>query len=270
MKKKMIQSIFLLVILLNVSVCAQAQGSKIAREMKEYIDAGIKIKPKTSYSPTVITSSESDPPMSIGGQIVDDANSVIYKAFSLHPEWKNSLVVADWTGSMYPYVGQVMRWHKVNIGKKLLKYLVLFNDGNDKLRESEFKPIGSTGGIYHADPNDMDDFLKKVEIAVNNGSGGDAEENDIEAILEGIETYSDIDYVILIADNSPVRDIELLRKINKPVHVILCDNGWVIDYIKIAYKTGGSITTMQDELDFSNKNIIDPKNIILEGIKYKL
>ncbi|MDQ3072569.1 MAG: hypothetical protein M3Q97_04815, partial [Bacteroidota bacterium] len=183
--------------------------------------------------------------MSIGGQVVNDSVSAVFKAFEDHPEWKNVLIVADWTGSMYPYLGQVMRWHRLNIDKQVIKHIVLFNDGDGNLRSPDSqKIVGRTGGIYHADPLNMADFLEKVKIAVDNGSGDESEENDLEAITEGIRTYDDIDCVVLIADNSEVRDMALLSMINKPVHVVIYDGGYVADYVKIAYQTGGSITTI--------------------------
>ena len=253
-----------------------AQGREVARELKEYIECDesfgaddietVKIIPKVDTTGKIVKKT----PKTIGGQAVDEVNSVIYKAFRMHPEWENMVVVADWTGSMYTYVGQIMRWHKINMEKKLLKHLVLFNDGDDVKRDGKTKKVGKTGGIYYADPNDMDDFLKKVEVAVDNGDGGDAEENDVEAIIAAFDKYKKANEVILIADNSAVRDIELVKKINKPVHVLLCNGGWVMDYIKLAYETGGTITTFQDDIDFSDKSQIDPQNIVLNGIKYKI
>lgn len=50
-----------------------------------------------------------------------------------------------------------------------------------------------------------------------------AAENDLEALLEAKKYMDDNWELILIADNySPVRDIELLEKLDIPVHVILC------------------------------------------------
>ncbi len=263
-----------------------AQGAKVAREMREYINATEDYKMEVieekvydvetdSYMamPSVKIVPKDDKkeykPREIGGQKVNDANSVIYKAFHQHPEWKNVSIVADWTGSMYAYVGQIMRWHKLNMDRKLVKHMVLFNDGNDNKRQSSRKIVGSTGGIYYADPHDLDDLLAKVEQAVDNGDGGDAEENDLEAVLAAIDRYNTKE-VVLIADNTSVRDMELLSGVNKPVHVILCNGGWVQDYIEIAYRTGGSITTINDELDFSDKRGMDPNNIVFNGLRYKI
>jgi len=273
MKTKLIIAAMFLMFFIGKTSNIFSQGEVISKELRDYIDAesssmpsGVKIVPGDT--------SKAEPPKaktySIGGQIIDDANSVIYKAFSLNPDWTEMTVVADWTGSMYTYGGQIMKWHKNNIDKKLLKNLVLFNDGDDKQRQGKFKEIGKTGGIYYVNPSDMDEFLNTVEIAIDNGDGGDAEENDMEAIISAIDKYSDVEEIVLIADNTAIRDISLLDKVTVPVHVILCNGGWVYDYVKLAYTTGGSIITLTDNLDFSDKSKIDKSNIILNGVKYNI
>lgn len=83
------------------------------------------------------------------------------------------------------------------------------------------------------------------------GNGGDSPENDLEAVLTGIQYLTDFEDILLIADNkSPVRDIELLEKINRPVHVLLCDVRGTIhpDYIKIARETGGTLHTLKEDI----------------------
>ncbi len=271
-------TMMLVAIFILLSFSAYGQGKEVARELRKFIEApveedvssdfinpNVKIRPKTDS-----TSKSSKKIYSIGGQQVDEMNSVIYKAFKMHPEWKQVVAITDWTGSMYTYLGQVMRLHKRNIEKKLLAHIVMLKDGDDNIRKNKKKEIGKTGGIYYANPNDMQDFLKQVEIAVDNGEGGDAEENDLEAVLAAQLKYPDTKYFILIADNTEIRDIELLNKIKKPVHVILCNGGWVIDYVKVAYHTGGTITTIKDDVDFSDKSKIDAQNIMLNGLKYKI
>ena len=59
--------------------------------------------------------------------------------------------------------------------------------------------------------------------------------------------------IVLIADNNaPPRDMALLSKIKKPVHVILCGTevGDIeLAYLQIARKTGGSLHTMEESLN---------------------
>ena len=261
MKILKLQILLTSIIMLSYTT-ANAQGAEIARDLKSYIFADHESEGEGSSS--------GKKTHTIGGQEVDEVNSVVYKAFKMHPEWKNMTVVLDWTGSMYTYAGHIMRWHKINVDKKLLKNMVLFNDGDDNLRRNKKKEIGKTGGIYYADPNDLDDFLGKVEIAVDNGGGGDAEENDLEAIIAAVTKYDNANDIVLMADNSAIRDISLLYKIDRPVHVILCNGGYVYDYVKLAYETGGTIVTPNDDLDFTDKSKTNPDNIILNGVKYKI
>lgn len=266
MKTTLLFKFILPLVFIFITLEVFPQGAEIARELDEYINS----EDDFGFKPIKKGHKKTSKKHYIGGQQVEETNSVIYKAFEMHPEWKKTTVVADWTGSMYQYVGQIMRWHKQNIHKKLLQNLVLFNDGDDNLRNGAEKIIGNTGGIYYADPNDMDDFLKKVEVAVDNGGGGDSEENDVEAIIAAQKKYPKTDEIVLIADNTSIRDIELVNQIKRPVHVLLCNSGWVYDYVKLAYETGGSITTPTDDLDFSNKNEVDSQNIILDGVKYRI
>ena len=43
-----------------------------------------------------------------------------------HPEWNNMLVVADLTGSMSPYVGQLLLWLKLKTTTHPAKYFSVF------------------------------------------------------------------------------------------------------------------------------------------------
>ncbi len=56
---------------------------------------------------------------------------------------------------------------------------------------------------------------------------------------------------MLVADDSPVRDMALLKRIKKPIHVIFCGTvkGINSEYLKIAYQTKGSIHTANSDLD---------------------
>lgn len=171
---------------------------------------------------------------------------------TLNNYYKNStgnfIVVEDVTGSMYPYIAQTMMWRRMNIGR-FEKYL-FFNDGDSKY-ESEKMP-GETGGLYYIQSNEVKDVENKAYEARMNGGGGDIPENNIEAILSAIDRCPECDTVLMIADNlAPVKDLELLDEVSKPVNIILCgpDNYIQISYVKIAQSTGGVIHTMNRTLD---------------------
>ena len=179
-------------------------------------------------------------------------DSVVFNSFERN-DWKNVLVVNDWTGSMYEYGAQAVLWHRMNFKLRRVKHFVFFNDGDDTPNDG--KLIGYTGGIYPVSAEQMQPIFDTMLEVMFNGYGGDDEENDLEAILYGLKHYADENFkeVILVADNkSGVRDMRLLKKINRPVRVLLCGVGFGVpihpDYLQIARRTGGSVHTMADDL----------------------
>ena len=180
-------------------------------------------------------------------------DSTVIKVLDRHPQWKNMLVVTDWTGSMYKHGAQLALWHKRLLLREpdRVKHFVFFNDGNRK--KSWQKTAGKTGGVYRAKSNDLEEIVETMEYVMRKGNGGDPPENDLEALLTGIQYLTDWDELILIADNkSEVRDIELLGKIDRPVRVILCDVKGKVHphYQSIAEKTGGSLHTLRKDVKF--------------------
>lgn len=163
--------------------------------------------------------------------------------------FRNLLVVADVTSSMSPYNAQVIQWVSKQINKNNLKAMVCFNDGDGKRQEE--KIIGNTGGIYGAVYENPTQIGELFENAMRKGRGGDLQENDCEALIKAIEMFSDYDEIILVADSwAPVRDIELVHKIKKPVKVLVCGNelGPHPDYVTIALYTNGSLHFSDDDV----------------------
>ncbi|UTW63982.1 hypothetical protein KFE98_07530 [bacterium SCSIO 12741] len=197
-------------------------------------------------------------------------DSTIFKIMGRHPEWKDMLITADLTGSMYPYVAQILTWLQLNSNDDRVKSFVFFNDGN--WTPDREKVIGSTGGIYQGNFSSYPDVKALAQETMRNGGGGDGPENNIEALIEGMKGQEYYQEVVLIADSwAPVKDIRLLNQIKSPVRVVIC-GGWGSvhpDYLKIARETGGSIHTMEEDL----KNLIelnDGETIELGGFTYKL
>jgi hypothetical protein len=174
---------------------------------------------------------------------------------------KKLLVVMDWTSSMYIHGAQVLRWNQQHLAQNRLKYLVLFNDGDDFLRKNVRKPLGEAGGIYFTQPQNLDEVIQTMQNVIQNGDGGDIPENACEALLKAIQKYPDADQVILIADAlADIRDLALADKITKPVHVILCGSRKRYpspDYLTLVWKTGGTIANMEAELTFNGNK--DPR-----------
>lgn len=177
-------------------------------------------------------------------------DSFVWRTLAEHPSWKNSLVVMDMTGSMYQYSPQVLLWHLKNAGTSGIKYLCYFNDG-DKKQEKD-KVIGATGGIYFIEAAKAEKASRMLYTAMRAGYGGETlDENDCEAIIEAEKHFEGFDELILVADNTPIRDYELLSKIKHPVRVILagCEWGINVEYINMAYRTGGSVYTISDDIN---------------------
>lgn len=181
-------------------------------------------------------------------------DSTVIKVIERHPEWKDMLVVVDWTGSMYQYGAQLVLWHKKSLmhNQNRTQHLVFFNDGNAKKRDQ--KIIGKTGGIYLTMAENVEKVVLTMEKVMLKGDGGDPEENDLEALLKATRQLEGYQDVILIADNkSDVRDLQLLMKLDRPVHIILCgieeDNYINTDYVKIAFHSGGSLHTIDEDLE---------------------
>jgi hypothetical protein len=177
-------------------------------------------------------------------------DSTIFKVFERNKNWKNMAVVADMTGSMAPYTAQLVLWFKLKVNDHRIQDLIFFNDG-DSTPNSK-KVIGSTGGIYHDKGNNYKQVRELAMKTIRAGCGGDAPENDCEALLYAYKVAPKASEYILIADNlAPIKDIVLLEKLNKPVRIILCGTGYGIsaEYLNLARKTGGSVHTMEADLE---------------------
>jgi hypothetical protein len=217
------------------------------------------LESKIAKEPEITLSSSSKAELNMYEHEIDyflmnynESDDVVAKVLDRHSEWKNILVVNDWTGSMYGYGAQVLRWHLLNFKKSGIKSLTLFNDGDDKSTIN--KVIGETGGIYSEKADNILKLVDLFNLIMLKGGGGDGPENDIEAILEAMDRFSDYSEVVLIADNnSCVRDIELADRIDKPVKVILCGydprKGINPDYVYLAKITNGGIYTVDEDLE---------------------
>ncbi|MCB0617114.1 MAG: hypothetical protein KDC75_27545, partial [Phaeodactylibacter sp.] len=99
-------------------------------------------------------------------------------------EWSNKVVVTDLTGSMYPYMDQILLWHALALVPGEQNRYIFFNDG-DMQAEAD-KKLGAAGGIYLTEKMNMDNLLATMKTTMDAGWGGDSPENDLEALLEGV------------------------------------------------------------------------------------
>ena len=201
----------------------------------------------------------------------DTLANIVFNVFKRNTNWKKTLIVADLTGSMYPYAQQVSTWLKLHFTHDSLRQsFVFFNDGDYK--RDEEKKVGVTGGVYFCTATNVDQLVRAMNLCIRNGQGGDAPENVVEAILYGLKKKKTVENVILIADNwAKVRDINLLPRVKVPVRVLLCGvtEGMEInaDYLNIAYKTKGSVHTIEQDIT----NLIQQgsnKKFTINGVDY--
>lgn len=169
-------------------------------------------------------------------------------------EWKNVLIVMDVTGSMYSYINDLQNWFWGYLKNDRKLQFAFFNDG-DSLPDGQ-KVVGDIGGIYFSKSSMPHDVAQALTKCMLSGTGGDTPENDIEALIKASALAKPFEELILVADNfAPVKDLVLLTNVNKPVRIIVCGSEYSPihpDYLYIAYKTNGSIHTLnEDLLDFS-------------------
>jgi hypothetical protein len=198
-------------------------------------------------------------------------DSTVLNAFERNKTWNNFIVVTDVTGSMSPYIAQVIVWLKKQEENKAAKYFVFFNDG-DETPSNKKKPL-ETKGVYVTKNKGLAQVVKTVTKCMRNGSGGgEYLENDIEAIIDGTKHYSDADEIILVADNlESMRDYDYIKKIKKPVHVILCgaENRVNIQYLDLARQTKGSIHTVKSDVT-NLQNIKEGEHFFIDEKEYQL
>ncbi len=179
-----------------------------------------------------------------------EGDSTLFKVVERQKDWRDVVVVTDLTSSMAPYTAQLLLWFKLSDTKKMVKHFIFFNDGD--LKTTSEKVIGRTGGIYGGAAESFEEAAKLAQITVASGYGGDLPENNLEALIYGIEACPDCKDVVMIADNrtSP-RDMNLLSSVTKPIRLVLCgtEYGVNIDYLNIALKTGGSIHTIEEDIE---------------------
>ncbi len=236
---------------------------------KGYLDGYYRVYDKNGVFSFESRSSENE--TNLQPNIADTANSVVFNVLKRNKKWNNKLIVADLTGSMYPYAQQVSTWMKLHFIKDTTSQnFVFFNDG-DKKRDED-KKIGATGGVYHCKAKTVDELISTMEMTIKKGQGGDAPENVVEAIIYGLNKSGKVEDVILIADNwAKARDIKMLARVKVPVRVILCGvfDGMEIneDYLNIAYKTKGSVHTIEQDITDLMKQGKD-KKFNINGVDY--
>lgn len=187
-------------------------------------------------------------------------------------KWQDVAIVNDFTGSMSPYIAEVLVWHALNLQTKVSRIsgYTFFNDGN---ATPDFKKVvGSTGGIYNTASQNLDSVLNTAVRTIENGGGGDVEENNVEALIEAQKKYPKAKSLVMVADNwANMRDTALINEVKLPVKVVLCGAQSSINtqYIDLAYRTKGSIHTIEEDIVDLLK-VTEGKDIIINKKRYRL
>ncbi|WP_341900904.1 hypothetical protein [Fluviicola taffensis] len=181
---------------------------------------------------------------------VSPQDSSILKVFERQPTWKNMLVVTDVTGSMAPYTAQILLWIKANQKLKTFKQIVFFNDDEEN-SNTQTNSYDSTG-IWTIESSNAD---KVIDLAFKAMEKGNHIENDLEAVCYAIRKYPENkNNVVLIADNwenpCDMKLIEFLKQQKVPLKIVVCGVKDRMNtlYLDLAYATGGSVHTMEEDL----------------------
>jgi hypothetical protein len=183
-------------------------------------------------------------------------DSTSYRVLSRNlRRWPDAVVVCDLTSSMAPYTTQLYAWFRRNARNPAIRGLVLFTDCDSLGQET--RPDGPAGQFFVTRERDPLRALPAMLAATRNTRANVSDpENDVEALLFAQRTFPEARHLILLADNSsPVKDLDRVGSLQKPVHVVLCGPpldstvAFPPDYETLARQTRGSLHTLEDDLD---------------------
>lgn len=196
-------------------------------------------------------------------------DSTVFEAFSRISNFANSIIVTDVTGSMSPYISQVLVWLKQQTENNEVTHFVFFNDGDNK--KSNQKKAGKTGGVYWIENSSINQVINKAAYAMQKGSGGgEGLENDVEALLLAKSLNKNVSQLILVADNfESMRDYSFIEKIKIPVSVVVCggSNRINIQYLDLAKKTEGKVYSKHTDVK-DLKSVKNNDKIIINNRQY--
>lgn len=229
-----------------------------------------KLIKSAAYGKTKPDLADAPKPPICGENVMELRDTAVLSVLNRKTDWKNFAIVCDVTGSMTPYMAQTLIWLKLNAKATKVSSYTFFNDGDGKM-DAE-KKVGETGGVYAQKTMVYDTIENFLFATMRKGSGGDAPENNLEAVIKTLEKFPDTKEIVMIADNpANVKDIELLYKIRKPIRIVLCGTGYGInaDYLNIARMTGGSVHTIEKDIEDLVK-INEGEYFEFKGQKFKL
>ena len=190
-----------------------------------------------------------------------DGDDLVISNVMKRNNWVNKLIVCDLTGSMIPYAWQLSTWYQLAIKQEQNLQFVFFNDGDE------------TGGVYYFPANAVDNLDLLMSTINAKGSGGEIAEENMKALIKGTQLAKPFKDIVAIFDNhAPVKDIELLKNFKEPVHIILCggtDHYILTDYLTIAWKTKGSVHTIEEDIT-RIASMSEGEELKIGGVNYKI
>lgn len=192
--------------------------------------------------------------------------STIYQGLKKLDKNERLAVVMDVTGSMYPHIAALKRWLDSHSDSLRITSYAFFNDGDNK--PTREKKIGETGGIYHT--HNYEDIKTLISDAMLAGNGGEQPESDIEALLYAQARDTLCDAFLLIGDNySEIRDLSLLKELNKKVNVLICaaPRAIRIDYLELVKQTGGYL--IMNGVRYAFNDLKRGDVVMIEQLPYK-
>lgn len=211
-----------------------------------YVLPAIRYQPPTPAELTLI------------GQVVaedTDGDSTVLNALSRNlPRWRNAVIVCDLTTSMGPYAAQLYAWFRRSGRNPNVLGTVFYTDCDSLGHET--RPGGLPGTFFVTRECDVRLAWPTILAAARNTVHNELDpENVVEALRYAQRTFPQADHLVLLTDNSSgVKDMQLLTKLAKPVHVIACGvaatetEPFGAGQYQIALKTGGSVHTLEDDL----------------------
>lgn len=168
-------------------------------------------------------------------------------------QWTAKRIIANIDCSMYQYLDELMVWNYSNEHERNNNTYWLFNGFQNNSKPSDLG--NDRRGIFYVPNNDVEGFCKTVDKIVNFSCGGSRLENVVEALILGAKDKSPEEELLFIADNySDVSDLDKLKELHVPVRVLLTASDYGVNehYLEIAYRTGGSIHTLHEDIPSRN------------------
>ena len=154
---------------------------------------------------------------------------------------------------------------------KTFKQIVFFNDDEEN-SNPQIKSFDSTG-IWTIESSNAD---KVIQLAFKAMEKGNHIENDLEAVCYAIKKYPENkNNVVLIADNwenpCDMKLVEFLKQQKVPLKIVVCGVKDRMNtlYLDLAYATGGSVHTMEEDLT-NIAQLGNGKTFKLNGMKFMM